>query len=410
MTQLWLVARHEFARRVRKRGFVLSAIATPLILIIVMAASGIDNMMGPDPSSQADQLKQANRSSLTIGYVDHAGIITRIPDALDADLFRRYENEASAQMDLRAGRIDAYYVVEADYRQSGQVQRVSLRLPTGPQDANWFEELLLSNLLSSASADVRERIRSPLGAEGVEYLPLEGEAAGTARNTMLPFLVTLAVMIPLFTSGSYLLMSLAEEKGNRIVEILLVSLRPHQLLAGKLLGLGALTLVQYLVWALIGLVAAALLGRAPAALLANVRLDGPELLIALLFALGGYVLYAAVMAGIGALAPDLEGGRTWVFVLTLPMMIPIYFWSAIAQEPNGPLAIVLSLIPFSAPVAMLMRMTSTAVPAWQLGASLLLVLLAGVGTVLVMGRLFRAQTLLSGEALSLRRFLVAVRG
>jgi ABC-2 type transport system permease protein len=126
--------------------------------------------------------------------------------------------------------------------------------------------------------------------------------------------------------------------------------------------------------------------------------------------LGGFLLYAGLMAGIGALAPDMEGSRSWVFVISLPMMIPIYLWTAIVNAPNGMFAVALSMIPFSAPVAMLMRMTTTAVPVWQLTGSLTLLVLTGIGMVWIMARLFRVQTLLSGEALSLKRLLAAIRG
>jgi ABC-2 type transport system permease protein len=115
------------------------------------------------------------------------------------------------------------------------------------------------------------------------------------------------------------------------------------------------------------------------------------------------------MAGIGALTEDVEGSRGWIFVLTLPMMIPLYLWTAIANAPNGLLALILSLFPYSAPVAMLMRMTASAVPPWQLTMSLGLLLVAVVGTIWLMARLFRAQTLLSGEPLSLSRFWTALR-
>jgi ABC-2 type transport system permease protein len=116
------------------------------------------------------------------------------------------------------------------------------------------------------------------------------------------------------------------------------------------------------------------------------------------------------MAGIGALAPDIEGSRSWVFVISLPMMIPIYLWTAIVNAPNGAFAVALSMIPFSAPVAMLMRMTTTAVPLWQLITSLAMLLITGTGMVWLMARLFRVQTLLSGESLSLNRLFSAIRG
>jgi ABC-2 type transport system permease protein len=225
---------------------------------------------------------------------------------------------------------------------------------------------------------------------------------------MLPFVVTLAVMLPLFTGGSYLFQSLTKEKGSRVMEVLLVSLRPRQLLTGKLLGLSALILVQYLIWGVVAGLALVVLGSEVGELLQGIQLSGGEVLLVLPYALGGFGLYAALMAGIGALAADMEAGRSWIFVLTLPMMIPLYVWTLIVNAPQSALAVALSLFPYSAPVAMLMRMTATAVPAWQLVVSLALLGLATVGTIRLMARLFRAQTLLSGEPLSVRRFWEAL--
>jgi ABC-2 type transport system permease protein len=403
MQRVLLVAWREFAHRVRQRGFILSAVATPLILLVIWGAMGL-----MDSTPPPEEREQGDPSPALIGYVDRADVIAYIPDTLDEGIFRAYADIDAAQAALYAEEIEAYYVLSADYRQTGHVERVSLRLPMAPPDRDWFEQILLSNLLPAADHEELSRVRSPLGPQGPRFVPLEDERP-VAQSPMLPFLVTLAIMVPLFTSGSYLLMSLAEEKSHRVVEILLSALRPRDLLAGKLLGLGALTLVQYLIWGAMGIVAAMLLGRDLAELLATIQLEGAEVLLVLLFALGGYILYAGLMAGIGAMAPDLEGGRTWVFVITLPMMLPIYLWSAIVETPDGMLATILSLIPFSSPVAMLMRMMSAVVPTWQTALSLLLLMGTAVGLVALMARLFRAQTLLSGESLSIRRLVAALR-
>jgi ABC-2 type transport system permease protein len=404
MQRVLLVAWREFAQRARQRGFILSAVATPLILMIIWGATGL--MAAAPPPEEREQVDQPPN---VIGYVDRANLIEHIPDMVDKGLFRVYEDTDAAQAALYAGELEAYYVLPADYRQTGHVERVSLRLPTIPPDRDWFEQILLSNLLPAADAEDLARVRSPLGPQGPRFVPLDDERPVVHESPMLPFLVTLAIMVPLFTSGSYLLMSLAEEKSHRVVEILLSALRPRDLLAGKLLGLGALTLVQYLIWGAIGVVMATLFGRGLTDLLVTIRLEGIEVLLVLSFALGGYILYAGLMAGIGAMAPDLEGGRTWVFVITLPMMLPIYLWPAIVESPDGMLATALSLIPFSSPVAMLMRMMSAIVPTWQIALSLLLLMGTAVGLVALMARLFRAQTLLSGESLSIRRLVAALR-
>ena len=150
-------------------------------------------------------------------------------------------------------------------------------------------------------------------------------------------------------------------------------------------------------------------GQNLAAFLATVNLGVGQAVLMLLYAMGGYVLYAGLMAGLGALAPNLESSRTWIFLLSLPMMIPLYVWASLVQAPNAPLAVALSLIPFSAPVAMMMRLGSAVIPLWQVEVSMALLFLTGLGTIRLMARLFRVQTLLSGEGLSLQRFWQVLR-
>jgi ABC-2 type transport system permease protein len=150
-------------------------------------------------------------------------------------------------------------------------------------------------------------------------------------------------------------------------------------------------------------------GQDLSAVTAAVNLSPTELLLVLLYGLGGYWLYAGLMAGIGALSPDLESSRTWTFAISLPMLVPIYLWMAITSAPQGALAVTLSLFPFSSPLAMLMRLASATVPTWQLAASLGLLLVTAAAIVWLMARLFRVQTLLSGESFSAGRFWTALR-
>lgn len=408
MHKTLLVGIREFRQRVRTRGFLLTSVGTPLMLLVVWALAGAFNVTQKQP---LEELAQANLPDRTIGYVDQAGLIRSIPDLIPAGVFQSFPNIEAAKSALQRGAIGAYYVVPSDYRETGNVSRVSPHLPTMPPDTRWFNWILVSNLFPDATPEQVARLRWPFNSVGPAFVTLspEGQAgAGGEGSVWLPFLVAAAVMVPLFTSGSYLLQSLAQEKSSRIMEILLVSLQPRQLLSGKLLGLGTLTLVQYACWAAISLLGLVLTGRDASQTLSGISLSGDELLLVVPYALGGFVLYAALMAGIGALAPDIESSRAWVFIVTLPMLAPIYLWLAITTSPNGSLATALSLIPFSAPVAMLIRMTSTTVPAWQLGVSLILLVITGSGMVRLMARLFRVQTLLSGESLSVQRMWSAL--
>jgi ABC-2 type transport system permease protein len=411
MNKTLLVAIREFRQRIRKRGFLLASIVTPLILLVIWGVVGSGFGGGASGEGLLAELKEADRPDQVIGFVDQASLIQSIPSPVPQDLFRAYPDAQSAGAALERGQIGAYYVIPPDYRETGDIRRVSPRLSVNPSDVRWFNWILVANLLPKADIEQVARLRQPFYSSDPRFVLTTPEGqTGAEGNRMLPFLVSIVIMIPLFTSGAYLFQSLAQEKSSRVMEILLVSLRPRQLFTGKLLGLGALTMVQYAIWAFLGLLALTVTGRDISRLLSGISLSGDEIALAALFALGGYLLYAALMAGVGALARDVEDSRAWIFVVSLPMTIPIYLWTVIAGAPNGPLAVALSLIPFSAPVAMLMRMTSTTVPAWQVAASLVLLLLAGLGVIRLMARLFRAQTLLSGESISARRFFSVLQG
>lgn len=407
MRKMLLVAWREFKHRVRSRGFIIGSLAVPIMLIVIWVGGGD---MGAGQGEGLEQPSIPEIAETVIGYVDHANLIQSLPVYMPPGLFEAFPDEESAAAAVERGEIAAYYVVAEDYRQTGEVHRVSQDLPIMPWDQDVFDQVLVNSLFPDVDAARFSRASWPFNASQPEFVDLEsGEEQNDSGFSMLPFLMAMAVMMPLFISGNYLLESVTQEKGNRVMEILLVSLRPWQMLAGKLLGLGTLTLVQYLVWIVLAAGGLLLAGRDLGTLLSGLNLTSSEVALVLPFALGGFILYAGFMAGVGALSPNIEGSRSWVFLLSLPMLVPVYVWLPIVEAPNGPLAVTLSMIPFSAPIAMMMRMTSAAVPTWQLFASLALLLFTAIGMVWLMARLFRVHTLLSGESFSLRRFVSALR-
>ncbi|MFW6070041.1 MAG: ABC transporter permease [bacterium] len=406
MRKIWLIAGREFWQRVRTRGFILSSLFTPLILLIVWV-TGSFNGGGQEPAPPMEQEDGQD----VIAYVDEAQFVARTPSGMPESLFRAYADSAAAEDALAAGEIEFYYVIPDDYRETGDIRRVSNDLPAGPPDNALFELLLQANLLPDADPATLARAQQPFQSQQLSIAAVREEAAEESDDglNMMPFLVTVLVMVPLFTSGSYLLSSLTEEKSNRVMELLLVSLRPRALLMGKLLGLGALTLVQYVIWIVLGAAVFAVVGANLDTLTEAINLAPAELALVFLYALGGYALYATLMAGLGALSPNLEATRSWVFVITLPMLIPIYLWVLLVNAPQGIPAVALSLFPFSAPIAMLMRLASATVPVWQVAVSLLLLAVTAAFMIWLMSRLFHVQTLLSGESFSVGRFWRALR-
>jgi ABC-2 type transport system permease protein len=400
VSNLLVVARREFLVHIRQRGFLLTTIGMPILFLVILV---LPEVMGggtaPGPAPVAGLEMPTSQ-----GYVDQAEFIQMIPPSVPEGLLLRFDSEQDASAALRRGRIDAYYVIEPDYRRTGSVRRVSESLPTSPPSGDLLEGVLAANVLPNASVQEMARLQQPFGPGGLVSVQL-GTRQGRSQSGLpvLPFILTMAIVTPLFTGGSYLFRSLTDEKKNRVLEILLISLRPRQLLLGKVAGVACLVLVQYAGWILIAALARPVLGGGLGDLFAGFSIPPEQLLLAIPYGLGGFMLYAGLMAGIGALAENAEETRVWVFVLTLPMLIPIYLWSAIASAPNGALALGLSLFPFSAPVAMTLRLTMTDVPLWQALLGIGFLVLVALGMMVLMARLFRAHTLLSGEPLSLHR-------
>ncbi len=399
-----LVARREFGERIRTRGFILSTLGLPIFLIVISLLTSNIQPSAPPPASPEGPGEEPRL--VVTGYVDLAGILghAEAGPTLDA-----YPDEEAAAAALRRGEIEAYYVIAPDYRETGRVRRISLELPSGEPDTSALTALLRQALVAERPPEVAQRLLAPFGEMGLEVVTIGESGGGGLSTNMLPFIVTAAVMMPLLSGGGLLLRSLAEEKESRVMEVLLVSLRPAQLLAGKVLGMGALVVVQYMAWVLVLALAVPLTGAGMGAALQGLNLGTREALAALLYGVGGFFLYAAIMAGLGAIAPDVHSSQNWVFIVTLPMTLPFYLWMVLASAPQGGLAVVLSLFPFSAPTAMILRMTTAAVPTWQIIVSLGLMLPTTVVTMRIMARLFHAQVLLSGEPLSLKRLAETLR-
>ena len=396
------IARREFLAHVRSRGFLITALGTPLLLVVLWLASGVIPMDESREGEDEPPTATETVAPLPESIVDEAGLLGEM--ALPPEL-RLYADESQAAEALRQEIISAYIVVPADYAVTGTLRRVSLGLPDSVPQTDLVHSVLATALLQDQAPEIAARLAMPIGPGGLEAAELtaSGDSAPRQDPGFMPLVFATAIMVPLFTGGGWLLRSLAEEKESRIMELLLVSVRPVQLLMGKLLGIGALIALEYLAWLAVLGGLSSVSGASPATLLRGLNLGAAELGVVILFALGGFVLYSALMAGLGALAPDVHSSQSLVFVISLPMLIPFYLWMNIAGDPAGAVAVVLSLFPFSAPLAMLLRMAVTIVPVWQLALSLGLIVLTALGTVRLMSCLFRAQVLLSGEPVSWKR-------
>ena len=307
-----------------------------------------------------------------------------------------------------AGEIDGFLVVPATLLQQGEVIYYSRDFSPLSVDKRVaaFQYVVLANVAGSES--LGSLLWQPAR---IREVALEtNQEADTSRMATfwLPYAVLMILFLSLSMASGWLLQSVTTEKDSRVLEILLSTVSPGELLVGKTLGLGVTGLIQVALWMVtaVGLVR---LGGHGLSIPAGFDISAGTVVYGVLFYLLGYALYAAMIAGLGALAPSLRDAGQVTFVVYMPMMIPLFFLNTIANQPNGGLAVSLSLVPFTAPVVMLARMVRVAPPVWQVALSALLLAVTAYGVMRLAGRLFRAQTLLSGQALSWGGLVGALR-
>jgi ABC-2 type transport system permease protein len=407
MTKTWLVLKHEFITTVTRRSFLLSLVLVPVISGLVMLVVSI---LGQDTGQIASNLFSPPQKQLVEGFVDQANIVQSLPADVSAERLKRYSTEQEARQDLTGGTIDGYYLVPPGYLANGEVSYVRKEFNplTGLDQAGLFGYVLNYNLLGE-DQQLTDLYNQPL------IVTLESLAEQPVRDQdnpltfFLPYAITMLFYILILTSAGFMLNNITTEKQNRMLEILMVSITPRQMLSGKIIALGIVGLLQTLLWFGAGLVMMRVVGQ-PLNLPAAFQLPVSILAWGAVYFILGYALYASLMAGVGAMVPNLREASQATTVMVIPMIIPLLLINALIQDPNGVLSTVISLFPLTAPVAMMTRLGAGSVPLWQLLLSVVLLLLTSIMVIRVVAGLFRSQVLLSGQPFQIKRFLAAFVG
>lgn len=421
MRDIWLVVKHDIGRTLRQRSFWIVTLVVPILLLGLNASQIIEGQERARAEAEAAGPEEAlaGLSDLAIGLVDEAGLVKEMPPNLPPNLFVRFESEELARAALEAGEVEQYVEVPADYVASGKVtvydrnyQILRSGSDMGVGFGSEFEWILPYVINYNLTGDERllTALRNPVpGALAKTHVlrPPEGGAAEQELAELVAAVMPYIYYFLLVMGGSYLMQSVVAEKENRTAEVLLLSLNPRKLLVGKMLAMSAVMWLQVMIWVGSSLI---ILDRAAGAMSLSRFTFPPGFLVwALLFLVLGYLLFASVMAAAGAIAPNAREGGQIVWLLIVPLMPTLMFGRSFAEDPNGMLAVVLSLFPLSAPSAMVTRLAVGQVPLWQILVSLLGLGLTAYLFIVLAGRFFRAGNLLSQEAFNWRRLATAWR-
>jgi len=441
-----LVAQREYLTRVRKRAFIILTLAVPLLLagfgVFIAKIATSDN-------DATDVVEVRDDSGL--------GVAGRLASTPQLRFVATSGTLAEAKKSFQKAKHDGLLYLPAglDVENPANVQffgkgNISLKKQVAVENAlnKAFSELKMQK--SGLSQEQLDRLRSKVDLKTISLDETGKEADNNALATSgIAYVLALAIYLFIFMYGVQIMRGVGEEKSSRIMEVMLSSVKPFDLMMGKIVGIAAVGLTQFLLWGLLSfgvssVLMPVLMGNdkpktevavatpAPGiaatandeprsaassmdqgmqqgakqanpaarmnifATLANLPL-GSILFGFIAYFLGGYLLYGALFGAVGAAVDDQTDTQQFMFPITMPLILSyIVGVSVILRNPDGPVAFWMSMIPFTSPIAMVIRLPF-GVPMWQLGLSIALLVVGFIGTVWVGARIYRVGVLMYGK-------------
>ncbi|MBN1315912.1 MAG: ABC transporter permease [Anaerolineales bacterium] len=396
MKRYWIVAQHEIISQLRRKSFIFFALIFPLLML------GVNIGIGYFTAQQAEKTGKLG----DIGYIDRSGVLRTAADKPEE--FIEFANVESAREALTTEKIGAYFVVPDNYLASGVVEGYTFgSIPYGIEQQ--FSSYLQANLLAHRTPGEIERLQHP--AE-ITMKTLDGsreldqESAIALIFAPIGFAVVFGMSITM--TSSYLMQNVAEEKENRMVEMMMTSIKPIDMLWGKILGLGALGVLQILIWSLAG-IAILIFNQDVASILRSIDLPAWMLYLGVIYLLLGYLLYGSLLAGIGALTASAQEAQSISAIFSIIAISPTFALMSFFKGANDAIPVALSLFPFTSSSAMIMRIALGQVPSWQIVLSLVLLAVFTAGVVWAAAWAFRIGLLMTGKRLGIKTLIAAIR-
>ncbi|HSH04563.1 MAG TPA: ABC transporter permease [Anaerolineae bacterium] len=402
MSAITTIAIYEFTTALQRRSTQVVLIIFPLFSLLSLF--GFDWLVGRQEGSNTDLI--VDRFTTTIippdtplGLVPLAPQINTYPPNFD-NYFIRYNSATDATTAYNQDLIRGFYFIPTDFDPA--TDRITYF--SNDADFNFTELQLLQDLLITNWVTNTHLATRLITDNQINQLTLAPDGSTNSNDVEALFALGIAVSMLFYITSmgaaGYLLHGLGSEKENRVLEILISSTAPRHLLIGKILGLGGVGLVQMAVWAFFAIFVLGDYG--PLGDIDIPPIPPTSWLLIVLHFLAGYLVYASLYAGIGAILPTPRDSAAISFFMSLPTMLPLWFGTLLLTAPNGNLALFMSFFPLTTGVVMPMRLTVTDVPPLQWLASLFIALATTAIIINLVTRLFRAQTLLAGHRPTLK--------
>lgn len=417
-----IIISREFKERVAKKSFIVTTILMPVLMLALMVAPAlIMSLSTPDER--------------TLAVIDESGIV--LPSLVEhqPDYLVLAPTAEPLDSAIRSERYNGVLVIGADVAAN---PKATLYM----HDAASVElEGLLTSQIGDAVRDYRlksyniDNIQQILDESEADVnlstIRVDDEGEGESTSSFLSFGIglfsTFILYMFLLMYGQMVMTSIIEEKSNRVLELVVSSVKPTQLMLGKILGVGLVAVVQIIIWALLlgamsmvvmpMLVPDAVMSQVNAmnagtldAASASVDMDmlqaisyfgSPAAILSLfgyllLFLIGGFLFYASIFAAIGSAVDNIQDASQLQSFAVIPIILALIFSLTVAQEPNSSLAVWLSMIPFTSPMVMLCRIPFS-IPAWEIATSLVILYVSFVVMAWISGKIYRVGIFMYGK-------------
>lgn len=433
MSNVSIIIQREFNERVRKKSFIISTLLMPVLMLLLMAAPAL-------------VMQFSRGEEKTIAVVDQSGLVApQLED--DEELhFRPIDTpveEARRQTDDLFGVLWIGADILTDPSAVKLYANSSSSLSLEQSITGRIERILEAEKLKAYDIDNLQQILDEVATHVTmqtfrndKSQEEETQADSSVVATAAGFILGMILYMFLLMYGAMVMQSVIEEKQNRVLEVMVSSVRPFQLMLGKILGVAAVAVVQVLIWGVLIVVLGTLVmpmllpdevlagaqamqqGMPDASAMAGVDPDMLQAVAAvtdtaylaklfgslLLFVFGGYLLYSAMFAAVGSAVDNVQDTQQFQLPITLPIILALIVMMTVIKDPNSPLAFWCSMIPFTSPIVMMARVPY-GIPWWEVAVSLAILYASFVAMVWFAAKIYRVGIFMYGKKPSFKELV-----
>jgi ABC-2 type transport system permease protein len=427
MSKILLIIQREYLTRVRKKSFIIMSLLTPVLIGGVFAALALLLTV----SDEKKTIAVIDKGSLLEGKVEndeHVELVF-IRESLEEAKRKVKEGEYSAVLSIPAGIYDSDSVTIFHAEKQPSINVIEY-VQTEIQKRVEAKKLVDSGVDQALVEEARTDIK--VGTTKISERGEESSSSGAA--TGIGYICGVLIYFFIFLYGAQVMRGVIEEKTNRIVEVIISSVKPFELMMGKVIGIGLVALTQFVLWivltATINIAGGRLFlkdkaAKAPMEMSQGMGsdMDSPAavsaanttlfnlpgninvvkiLVLFTFYFLGGYLLYAALFAAIGSAVDSEADTQQFMLPVTIPLILSFLVAQYAITSPDGPIAFWFSIIPFTSPIVMIVRVAFDAAPLWELLLSMALLVLGFLGATWLAGRIYRTGILMYGKKTTYR--------